>query len=38
MGDIGLMPLYWQVDPVLALKGIRGFSLETWDFFPWDGD
>lgn len=36
MADIGLMPLYWQVNPVLALKGVKGFDLDTWNFFGWD--
>ncbi len=38
MGDVALMPLYWQVDPALALNGVRGFDLTTWNFFAWDKD
>jgi peptide/nickel transport system substrate-binding protein len=36
MGDVALMPLYWQVDPVLALRGVKNFDQHTWNFFTWD--
>jgi peptide/nickel transport system substrate-binding protein len=36
MTDVALMPLYWQVEPVVALKGITGFDVTTWNFGKWD--
>lgn len=44
MSDVAIMPLYWQVVPVLALKGVRSHkmvsstlgSASTWNFFDWD--
>jgi len=41
MGDVAFMPLYFDVNPVLMLKGVKGpiggTSLE-WNFFEWDKD
>jgi peptide/nickel transport system substrate-binding protein len=42
LGDVALAPVYWNVVPVLALAGVKGFALEggtsgqTWNFFEWD--
>ncbi len=39
IGDIALMPMYYDVNPVLMLKGVKGpvggTSLE-WNFAQWD--
>jgi peptide/nickel transport system substrate-binding protein len=41
MGDVALMPLYWDLDPILMLKGVRGVaaangSLNLSDTLTWD--
>jgi peptide/nickel transport system substrate-binding protein len=40
MGDVALMPLYWEVVPVLMLKGVRGPKAvrneATHNIFEWD--
>jgi peptide/nickel transport system substrate-binding protein len=39
MGDVAQMPLYWEVVPVLKLKGVKdheGGITQTWFFFDWD--
>jgi ABC-type transport system substrate-binding protein len=40
MGDIGIMPLSWEVVPVLAVKGVKTHKVAdnnaTWDMFTWD--
>jgi peptide/nickel transport system substrate-binding protein len=41
MGDVAIMPTYWQLDPVLAVKGVKthrvvGGNNATWNFFDWD--
>lgn len=40
MGSVVLMPLYWEVLPVLLLKGVKGqpyvHSRATWRFYEWD--
>jgi peptide/nickel transport system substrate-binding protein len=33
LNDVALMPLYWQTDPLLMLRSVRGF---TWHTFEWD--
>jgi peptide/nickel transport system substrate-binding protein len=42
LGDVAAMPLYWDVDPVLALKGVknigRNAGVNTWNMFQWDKD
>jgi len=36
-GDIALMPLYWQVDPVLVVRGVRGVTYNgTSNIFDWN--
>jgi len=39
-GDVAWMPLYWQVSPVLLLKGVRGpdptSAAPTANAFQWD--
>jgi hypothetical protein len=34
------MPLFWEVAPVLHLKGVKAHKVvrdtATWDFFGWD--
>jgi peptide/nickel transport system substrate-binding protein len=29
MGDVALMPLYWDLDPILMLKGVRGVATPS---------
>lgn len=39
MGDLAQMPLYWEVVPVLKLKGVKdheGGLTHTYFFFDWD--
>jgi ABC-type transport system substrate-binding protein len=39
MGDIALMPLYWDVELVLATRAVKGevTAVETgWNVFSWD--
>lgn len=38
--DVAVIPLYWEVLPVLALKGVKTNKMvgvaATWNFFGWD--
>jgi peptide/nickel transport system substrate-binding protein len=35
--DVALMPLYWQVDPVLLVQGVKGVTYNgTSNIFQWD--
>ncbi len=39
IGDLTIMPLYWDVEPVLQLKGVRSHVtayITTWNFFEFD--
>jgi len=37
--DIALMSLYWQVEPVLVVKGVKGVTYNgTSNIFQWDRD
>ena len=40
LGDVAAMPLYWDVDPVIAVKGVknigRNAGVNTWNMFQWD--
>lgn len=40
LGDAPIMPLYWQMDALLALKGVKSHktagNIATWNFFGWD--
>jgi len=39
MGDVPLMPLYWEPRPILALRGVRGDihpHNSGWNVFTWD--
>ncbi len=37
MSDVALMPLYWEVEPTLIAKGVKGVTLSnTWNLFDWD--
>ncbi len=37
MGDVALMPLYWEVEPTLVANGVKGVTLSnTWNLFDWD--
>jgi peptide/nickel transport system substrate-binding protein len=41
MGDVALMPLYWDLDPILMLKGVKGVaatngSLNLFNAMAWD--
>jgi ABC-type transport system substrate-binding protein len=45
MTDIAMMPLYWDLDPILALAGVRGLPnptapkrVHTWNVATWDRD
>lgn len=43
MGDVALMPLYWDLDPILMLKGVKGIaaangSLNLSNTLLWDRD
>jgi len=43
MGDIALMPLYWDLDPILMLRGVKGVaapngSLNLHNAIAWDKD
>jgi peptide/nickel transport system substrate-binding protein len=43
MGDVAFFPLYWQLAPVLALKGVHGIrgtidNSNTWNVFEWTKD
>lgn len=39
LGDLPNLPLYWLVDPVLALKGVKGIKPRgLWNFFEYDKD
>lgn len=37
IGDVAFMPLYWIVDPILAVAGAKGIKGRgTWNFIEWD--
>jgi peptide/nickel transport system substrate-binding protein len=37
MGDVALMPLIWEVEPVLVAKGVTGVKMSnTYNIFEWD--
>jgi peptide/nickel transport system substrate-binding protein len=40
IGDVALMPLIWEVEPVVTLKGIIGprsnGGVSTWNMYQWD--
>ena len=40
MGDVALMPFYWEVLPVLKTQGIKDHRIRTgnntWFFYDWD--
>jgi peptide/nickel transport system substrate-binding protein len=40
MGDVAVMPLYWDIDPVLFVNGVRkvggNAGVNTWNMFEWD--
>ena len=40
MGNVALMPLWWNVEPTLMLKGVTGPILvrntATWNIFDWN--
>jgi ABC-type transport system substrate-binding protein len=43
MGDVAIIPLYWELAPLLALRGVRGIggmmdNTNTWNMFEWDKD
>jgi len=33
MTDAAIIPMYWQTDPLMLLRGVKGF---TWRTFDWD--
>jgi hypothetical protein len=39
MADIALMPLYWEVSPILMLKGVTGprmsYNVTTYNMGEW---
>ena len=37
MGDVTLMPLMWEVEPVLVAKGVTGVRMSnTFNIFEWN--
>src|SRR5579871_5601878 len=43
LGDAAIIPLYWQYNAVLALKGVHGIggmmdNSNTWNVFTWTKD
>ena len=40
LGDVAIMPLYWEVVPVLTVKGVKTVriadSTATWEMTAWD--
>jgi peptide/nickel transport system substrate-binding protein len=42
IGDIAIMPMYWDIEPVLHLAPVKGISHggqnTTWNFFQWSKD
>jgi peptide/nickel transport system substrate-binding protein len=40
IGDVALIPLIWEVEPVVSLRGISGpasnGSVSTWNIWQWD--
>jgi peptide/nickel transport system substrate-binding protein len=41
--DVALIPLYWELSPVLALQGVKNIgkhagNINTWNMFDWDVD
>ena len=42
LGDAALMPLYWEVLPVLKVKGVKDHitwvATSTWFFYDWNRD
>lgn len=36
MGDVAMYPMYWKIDPVLAVSGVTGTKgREAWNFHEW---
>jgi len=39
LGDVATMPLYWDVDPVMAVNGVknigRNAGVNTWNMYQW---
>jgi hypothetical protein len=40
MNDVVVMPLYWDVDPILALARVKNLkpapALHTWNVYEWE--
>jgi peptide/nickel transport system substrate-binding protein len=39
MGDVAIMPLYWEIDAVLAQKHVKASAIrysDSWNFLEWD--
>ncbi len=39
LGDVAIMPLHWNIDTVLALRGVKADAIkydDAWNFFEWD--
>jgi peptide/nickel transport system substrate-binding protein len=36
MGDIALMPLYWDIRVVLAVQGVKQLNTGPWNVLHWD--
>ncbi len=40
LGEVAVMPLYWDVDPVLAVRGVKNVGRNaggnTWNMHEWD--
>jgi len=39
IGDVAIMPMYWEIEPVLHLAAVKGVThggqQTTWNFFEW---
>jgi peptide/nickel transport system substrate-binding protein len=39
LGDLAVMPLYWEIEAVLALKQVKASAIrydDAWNFLEWD--
>jgi ABC-type transport system substrate-binding protein len=36
IGDVAFMPLYWEYDPYLFVKGMQGIRGGLWNVETWD--
>jgi ABC-type transport system substrate-binding protein len=42
IGDVAIMPMYWEIEPVMHLAGVKGLThagqQTTYNFFEWSKD